>query len=57
VAHLDSVERELRLLVDDREDLVAERTRIISGLRWHLHELHPDGHHRQKSTAPAPSTP
>jgi transposase len=41
VAHLDSVERELRLLIDHREDLVAERTRIIFRLRWHLHELHP----------------
>jgi hypothetical protein len=41
VAHLDSVERELRLLIDHREDLVAERTPIISRLRWHLHELHP----------------
>jgi transposase len=30
VARLDGVERELRLLVDHREDLVAERTRIIS---------------------------
>jgi hypothetical protein len=29
----------VRLLVDHREDLVAERTRIISRLRWHLHEL------------------
>jgi transposase len=41
VAHLDGVERELRMLVDHREDLVAERTRIISRLRWHLHELDP----------------
>lgn len=41
VAHLDGVERELRLLVDHREDLVGERTRIISRLRWHLHELDP----------------
>lgn len=41
VARLDGVERELRLLVDHREDLVAERTRIISRLRWHLHELDP----------------
>jgi transposase len=41
VARLDSVERELRLLVDHREDPVAERTRIISRLRWPLHELHP----------------
>jgi transposase len=29
----------VRLLVDHREDLVAERTRIINRLRWHLHEL------------------
>ena len=41
VARLDGAERELRLLVDHREDLVAERTRIISRLRWHLHELDP----------------
>jgi transposase len=41
VARLDGVERELRLLIDHREDLVAERTRIISRLRWHLHELDP----------------
>ena len=40
-ARLDGVERELRLLVDHREDLVGERTRIISRLRWHLHELDP----------------
>jgi transposase len=41
IARLDGVERELRLLVDHREDLVAERTRMISRLRWHLHELDP----------------
>jgi transposase len=40
-ARLDGPERELRLLVDHREDLVAERTRAISRLRWHLHELDP----------------
>jgi transposase len=39
VARLDGPERELRLLVDHREDLVGERTRIQSRLRWHLHEL------------------
>ena len=33
--------REVRLLVSHREDLVAERTRIINRLRWHLHELNP----------------
>jgi transposase len=29
------------LLVDHREDLVAERTRAQNRLRWHLHELDP----------------
>ncbi len=38
-AQLDGPSRELRLLVDHREDLVAERTRHINRLRWHLHEL------------------
>src|SRR6516225_463930 len=41
VARLDGPERELRLLVDHREDLVAERARAMSRLRWHLHELDP----------------
>jgi transposase len=41
VAQLDGPARELRLLVDHREDLVAERTRCINRLRWHLHELDP----------------
>ena len=40
-ARLDGMEREVRLLVDHSEDLVAERTRIIWRLRWHLHELDP----------------
>ena len=40
-AQLDGPARELRLLVDHREDLVAERTRCINRLRWHLHELDP----------------
>jgi transposase len=39
IARLDGPERELRLLVDHREDLVAERTRHINRLRWHLVEL------------------
>jgi transposase len=42
LAVLDGAERELRLLVDHREDLVAERTRAMNRLRWHLHELSPD---------------
>jgi transposase len=41
VAHLDGPARDVRLLVDHREDLIAERTRIINRLRWHLHELDP----------------
>jgi transposase len=33
--------RELRLLVDHRDDLVNERRRAQQRLRWHLHELDP----------------
>jgi len=33
--------RELKLLVDHRDDLVAERRRCRQRLRWHLHELDP----------------
>jgi transposase len=33
--------RELRLLVDHRDDLVDERRRAQQRLRWHLHELDP----------------
>lgn len=40
-ARLDGPARELRLLVDHREDLVSERTRCMNRLRWHLHELDP----------------
>ena len=41
VAQLDGAERDVRLLVDHREDLVATRTETINRLRWHLHELLP----------------
>jgi transposase len=41
VAQLEGTARDLRLLVDHREDLVAERTRHQNRLRWHLHELEP----------------
>jgi transposase len=34
--------RELRLLVDRREDLVEVRTKAQNRLRWHLHELDPE---------------
>jgi transposase len=40
-ARLDGPDRDLRLLVDHRESLVSERTRLICRLRWHLHELDP----------------
>ena len=41
VAELDGPTRQVKLLVDHRRDLVAERTRIQNRLRWHLHELDP----------------
>ena len=49
VARLDGPEREVRLLVDHREDLVVQRTGHENRLRWHLHELAPGGE-------PAPRT-
>jgi transposase len=44
VAELDGPTREVKLLVDHRRDLVAERTRVHNRLRWHLHELDPSLH-------------
>ena len=41
-AFLDEQALEIRLLCDHREDLVAERTRIINRLRWHLVDLCPN---------------
>jgi transposase len=41
VATHDEASRELKLLVDRREDLVGERTRMMNRLRWHLHRLAP----------------
>jgi transposase len=37
----ERVYREIKLLVDHREDLVAQRTRSQQRLRWHLHQLDP----------------
>jgi transposase len=37
----EHVYRELKLLVDHREDLVGQRTRGQQRLRWHLHQLDP----------------
>lgn len=42
VAELDGPAREVKLLSDHRQDLVVQRTRIASQVRWHLHELDPD---------------
>lgn len=44
VASLDGPSREIKLLSDYRRDLVTQRTRACSQLRWHLHELDPDLH-------------
>ena len=38
-ASIDPELRELKLLVDHREDLVSERTAVVSRLRWHLHDI------------------
>ena len=44
VAEFDGPTREVKLIVDHRRDLVAERTRVHNRLRWHLHELDPSLH-------------
>jgi len=41
VASHDEVSRELKLLVDRREDLVKTRTATINRLLWRIHELDP----------------
>jgi transposase len=41
-AFLAGAEREIKLLLDHREDLVQERSRIQQRLRWHLHDLDAD---------------
>lgn len=41
VARREGETRRVKLLVDHREDLVAERTRMQARVRWHLHELMP----------------
>ena len=42
VAQLAGPERDVRLLVDHRERLVAQRTALINDLRWALHDLWPE---------------
>ena len=49
VARLDGPERDVRLLVDHREDLVATRTQAANRLRWHLHELLPGAEPKPRS--------
>ena len=36
VAYLDEEAMDIRLLCDHRNDLIAERTRTVNRLRWHL---------------------
>jgi transposase len=42
IAQLAGLELDVRLLVDHRERLVAQRTRLINDLRWALHDLWPE---------------
>jgi transposase len=42
VAQLEGPAREVKLLLDHREDLVAERTRIQNRLRWLVHDRWPE---------------
>jgi transposase len=42
VASHDEISRELKLLTDRRDVLVAQRTSAINRLRWHVHELDPE---------------
>ncbi|GFM20664.1 transposase [Mycobacterium sp. PO1] len=49
VAAHDEVSRELKLLVDRREDLVAQRTSTINRLRQRVHELDPTAEPRLAS--------
>ena len=41
VARLAEARREIALLLDHRANLIVERTRLQSRLRWLLHELDP----------------
>ena len=42
VAYLDEQAMEIRLLLEHRNDLVADRTRTVNRLRWHLLQLCPE---------------
>lgn len=49
VAAHDEASRELKLLVDRRDDLVKERTAMMNRFRWHLHRIDPTVDPRPKS--------
>lgn len=51
VVHLDATAREIKVLLDHREDLVVERTRVQQRLRWHLVELGIEGEVPARSLA------
>jgi transposase len=38
----DTEARNVKMLLDHREDLVSEMVRMCSRLRWHLHDIDPD---------------
>lgn len=48
-ARLPGPEREIRLVIDHRDDLIGECTRYQRRLRWYLHEIDPE-------IRPAPAT-
>lgn len=48
-ARLPGLEREIRLVIDHRDDLIGECTRYQRRLRWYLHEIDPE-------IRPAPAT-
>ena len=47
VAQLAGPELDVRLLVDHRERLVAQRTALINDLRWGLHDSGPSSRSRR----------
>ena len=49
VATHDKASRELKMLVDRRDDLVKERTAMMNRFRWHLHRLDPTVDPKPKS--------
>src|SRR5690625_2747203 len=52
--HLDEPGAQVAPLVDERNDLIAERTRLINKMRWRLHELAPSLEPASMTTNKAP---